>query len=84
MIQPTLITDNLDKFVAFISAAIRIGFFQMQFNVLTYEQLVDAKKYPEKYPDLIVRVWGFSAYFNDLPDSYKDVLISRAKEGENT
>ena len=84
VIQPTLITDNLDKFVAFISAAIRIGFFQMQFNVLTYEQLVDAKKYPEKYPDLIVRVWGFSADFNDLPDSYKDVLISRAKEGENT
>lgn len=80
IVQPSLIKDNFDKFVMFIRAAIRTGFFQIQFNVLTYEQLIDAKRHPEKYPNLIVRVWGFSAYFNDLPEAYKDVLISRAKE----
>lgn len=81
IVQPSLLRDNLDQFVLFIKAAIRVGFFQIQFNVLTYEQLVEAKKHPEKFPNLIVRVWGFSAYFNDLPEAYKDVLIARAKEG---
>ena len=37
---------------------------------------------PKEYKDLIVRVWGFSAYFNDLPDSYKDLLIERALKNE--
>lgn len=81
VLQPSLLKDNFNQFVMFVKAAISVGFFQMQFNVLTYEQLVDAKLHPEKYPNLIVRVWGFSAYFNDLPEAYKDVLISRAKEG---
>lgn len=46
--------------------------------------LVDAKAHPEKYPNLIVRVWGFSAYFNDLPESFKDNLIRRAEVYEAT
>lgn len=81
IVQPSILTDNFNQFVMFVKAAISVGFFQIQFNVLTYEQLVDAKLNPEKYPNLIVRVWGFSAYFNDLPEAYKDVLIARAKEG---
>jgi hypothetical protein len=32
---------------------------------------------PEAFPDLIVRVWGFSAY-KDLPKSYQNLLIERA------
>lgn len=61
---------------------IKEGIFQLQMNVLSYKQLVEAKLHPEKYPNLIVRVWGFSAYFNDLPEEYKDNLIKRAKEME--
>ena len=37
---------------------------------------------PNEFPNLIVRVWGFSAYFNDLPDSYKDFLIERTLKNE--
>jgi formate C-acetyltransferase len=51
-------------------------------NVLSYSQLIDAKAHPERYPDLIVRVWGFSAYFKDLPDEYKDYIIERALKNE--
>lgn len=83
MVTPSLINDNKEKFVQLIKGAIDSGFFQMQFNVLSYSQLVDAKVHPENYPNLIVRVWGFSAYFNDLPDEYKDMLINRAKEMEH-
>lgn len=82
MIQKDLICDNTRKFAGFLMAGIKMGIFQMQFNVLSYSQLMDAKKHPEKYPDLIVRVWGFSAYFRDLPDEYQDHIIKRAREME--
>ena len=79
IVQPNLLKDNAKKFIQYLKSSIKQGFFQMQFNVLTYEQLIDAKAHPKKYPNLIVRVWGFSAYFNDLPENYKDALIERAK-----
>ena len=41
-------------------------------------------KNPEKYKGLIVRVWGFSAYFHDLPESYKELLIERAIAAEKS
>lgn len=80
--SPNLIDGNPDKFILFMKAAIRVGFFQMQMNILDSATLIDAKEHPDKYPGLIVRVWGFSAYFNDLPDDYKDVLIERAIRSE--
>lgn len=82
VVQPTLIRDNISKFAVCILGGIKAGIFQLQLNVLSYLQLVDAKEHPEKYPNLIVRVWGFSAYFNDLPEEYKENLIRRAKELE--
>jgi len=81
-LSPSFIIDNIDKFVLFIKSSIRIGFFQMQMNIMDSATLIDAKMNPEKYPGLIVRVWGFSAYFNDLPDEYKNVLIERALQSE--
>lgn len=81
-VSPALINDSRDKFILFLKRAISAGFFQMQINVVSSETLIAAKRYPDKYPDLIVRVWGFSAYFVDLPENYQDVLISRALESE--
>lgn len=54
----------------------------MQMNVVDSKTLIAAKADPKLFPELVVRVWGFSAYFNDLPDEYKDVLIARAIESE--
>ena len=82
MVPASLIKDNISKFTIYMKGGIKEGIFQLQMNVLSYAQLVDAKVHPEKYPNLIVRVWGFSAYFNDLPEDYKDNLIRRAKEME--
>ena len=53
------------------------GGMQVQFNVIDPGVLVQAKKYPEKHRDLVVRVSGYSAYFNDLTESMKDELINR-------
>lgn len=50
--------------------------------MLDKNTLIDARNHPEKYPNLVVRVWGFSAYFNELPDEYKVNLINRAEAYE--
>ena len=81
-VSPSFIETNFDKFFLFMKTAIKIGYFQMQMNIMDSATLIDAKNNPQKYPGLIVRVWGFSAYFNDLPEKYKDVLIERALQSE--
>lgn len=78
MVNPDFIKDNQEKFKYLLIGAINQGFFQMQANVVSSDILIDAKEHPDKHTGLIVRVWGFSAYFIDLPDSYKNVLINRA------
>lgn len=62
----------------------RQGGMQVQFNIQTYETLIDAKKNPDKYPELIVRVSGYSAFFKDLNDAMKDELITRTQYDLNT
>ena len=51
---------------------------QLQLNVLDTEMLKDAKLHPEKYTSRIVRVSGYSAYFNDLSPAVKDEIIQRS------
>lgn len=82
MVNPDLIYNNWDKFVDFLLLSIKSGFFEMQMNVVSSGILLEAREHPEKFPNLIVRVWGFSAYFKDLPEEYKDVLIERALRNE--
>lgn len=82
MVSSDFIKKNFDKFTDFIKLSLDMGVFQMQLNVIDSKTLIDAQKNPDKYPNLIVRVWGFSTYFNDLPKDYQDVLIKRALEHE--
>ena len=81
-VSPSFIDNNYDKFVDYLLLSIKTGFFEMQMNVIGSDLLIKAKKDPNKFPNLIVRVWGFSAYFKDLPEEYKDVLINRALKNE--
>ena len=83
MASPSFIENNFDKFADFLEISAKLGYFQMQMNVVSSKTLIEAKENPEAHPNLIVRVWGFSAYFNDLPESYKDVLIQRALKNES-
>ena len=78
-IIPVAYTKQKDKLTSIIKNACQKGLYEIQLNVLDKATLIDAKQHPEKYPNLIVRVWGFSAYFNDLPEEYKDNLIKRAE-----
>lgn len=80
--SPNLLDKNMDKFKTFMFAAIKEGYYQMQMNVISSDILLKAKENPELFPNLIVRVWGFSAYFKDLPEEYKNLIIERTLKSE--
>ncbi len=54
------------------------GGMQAQLNVLDTDMLKYAKQHPEQYQWLIVRVSGYSAYFNDLSPAMQDEIIARS------
>lgn len=62
---------------AFLRAASDTALQSLQLNCTTKEQLLDAQKHPEKYPDLIVRVTGFSAKFTSLSPEWQQEVLSR-------
>ncbi|MDR0307243.1 MAG: hypothetical protein LBI42_10450 [Chitinispirillales bacterium] len=73
--------EEVEKVGAFVEGYFRNGGLQVQFNIMSGKMLRDAKENPDNYRDLLVRVSGYSAYFNDLSDSMKDELIERTEYG---
>ncbi|MGQ1908301.1 trans-4-hydroxy-L-proline dehydratase [Marinifilum sp. RC60d5] len=55
----------------------RMDGHHIQFNVVSADTLRDAQKHPENYKDLIVRVAGYSDYFNDLGEDLQNEIIQR-------
>ncbi len=55
------------------------GAGHVQFNTINKDVLVDAQKHPENYPTLMVRVAGYSVYFNDLARDTQDHVIARTE-----
>ena len=51
----------------------------MQLNSVSREKLLDAQAHPEQYPDLIVRVWGWSGYFCELDTAFRNHIIARTE-----
>jgi pyruvate formate-lyase/glycerol dehydratase family glycyl radical enzyme len=56
----------------------RRGGMQAQINVLDAASLIEAQAHPERFPNLLVRVSGYSAYFNDLSPAMQDEIIARS------
>ncbi|MCB0114708.1 MAG: hypothetical protein KDD84_11480 [Caldilineaceae bacterium] len=70
-----------DEGVEMVSSLIRthfdLGGTQINLNVLDKEKVLEAHKDPSKYPDLIVRVTGFSAYFASLSPEFRQLVVDR-------
>ncbi len=76
-------TVSGDRGIAILESLMK-GFFssgglEMQMNVLDASMLTDARRNPGKYPGLVVRVAGYCAYFDDLPDRVKAEIIARTR-----
>ncbi len=70
-----------DKGISDLAALVRgyfdLGGYHCQFNVIDVETLRDAQAHPEKYPELIIRVAGYSARFVTLSRDVQDEIIKR-------
>jgi pyruvate formate-lyase/glycerol dehydratase family glycyl radical enzyme len=72
--------DSIAKMTALIRSYFKLGGHHIQFNVVSADTLRDAQKHPEKYRDLIVRVAGYSDYFNDLGEDLQNEIIKRTEQ----
>ena len=71
--------DGIEKIAALIRSHFVSGGQQMQFTFQDRETLLEAKKYPERYGNLMVRVAGYSAPFTSLWDDLQDEIIARTE-----
>lgn len=79
-VDPKLFTDrNIDVLTDVLIAASKKGLSNVQFNTIDADTLIDAKKHPEKYNNLAVRVSGFSQKFNLLDPDLQEHIIGRTK-----
>ena len=58
----------------------RLHGYHVQYNIVSRETLIDAQLHPEKHKDLIVRVAGYSAFFNVLSKKTQDDIIGRTEQ----
>ena len=54
--------------------------WHVQYNIVSRETLLAAKKHPENYRDLVVRVAGYSAFFTTLSPDTQDDIIARTEQ----
>ena len=71
--------SGITKLAHLIRAYFKMDGHHMQFNIVESEELRDAQKNPEEYKNLIVRVAGYSDYFNNLGSDLQDEIISRTE-----
>jgi pyruvate formate-lyase/glycerol dehydratase family glycyl radical enzyme len=74
--------DSYDNLTSLIRSYFSLDGHHIQFNVIDAETLKDAQKHPERYRDLIVRVAGYSDYFNDLGEDLQNEIIARTEHEE--
>jgi formate C-acetyltransferase len=74
--------NSYSNLTALIRSYFSLDGHHIQFNVVNAETLKDAQKHPERYRDLIVRVAGYSDYFNDLAEDLQNEIIRRTEHQE--
>lgn len=69
----------IPKFAASVDAFMRMGGLQVQFNITDRATFQAAMEKPEEYPELLVRVSGYTAYFTDLNEHMQKEIVVRAE-----
>ena len=73
-------TAGTERLAALIRGYFQLGGHHIQFNVIDRETLRAAQRHPEESRDLIVRVAGYSDYFNNLERALQDEIIDRTEQ----
>lgn len=73
--------ENKQKLIMLIKTFFnRLHGYHVQYNIVSRETLIDAQLHPENHKDLIVRVAGYSAFFNALSKATQDDIIGRTEQ----
>ncbi len=72
--------DAITKLGQLVRAYFRMDGHHIQFNVVSADTLRKARKHPEQFINLIVRVAGYSDYFNDLTPELQEEIILRTEQ----
>jgi formate C-acetyltransferase len=73
---------GINKFTIMLRSFVDLEIPHIQFNVVKKEDLIAAKKNPEQYRGLTIRVAGYTAYFIELADKLQDEIIARTSYGD--
>lgn len=68
---------GIENIKAYIRAHNQMGGTLININVVSKEKILEAHQNPEKYPDLVVRVTGYSAFFRSLSPEYRQQVVDR-------
>ena len=78
-IDPQIIDseDGVDKMAAMVMGIMSTGNTLLNINIIDKNKILEAHKDPSKYPDLVVRVTGFTAYFAMLSTEFRQLVVDR-------
>lgn len=80
-IDPSLAQqENVELICAIIRAHCNLGGTLINVNVMDKQQVLAAHRDPAKYPELVVRVTGFTAYFSMLSPQFRQLVVDRILE----
>jgi len=69
--------ESISKVAMLIKYFIERGGHQMQLNAVNLDAMKEAQKDPDSYRQLVVRIWGWSAYFVELDKDFQDHVMMR-------
>lgn len=69
--------EDARRIVELIRTHFELGGTQINMNIMDREKVLEAHADPSKYPDLVVRVTGFSAYFASLSPEFRQLVVDR-------
>ncbi len=70
-------SDSIGKVARLVKAYFDMGGHQLQLNAVNAAAMKDAQLHPENHTQLVVRIWGWSAYFVELDKEYQDHVMRR-------
>lgn len=72
--------DGIELIANLVCTHFSLGGTQLNLNIIYAEKILTAHKDPTQYPDLVVRVTGFSAYFSSLSPEFRQLVVNRIIE----
>jgi len=80
-LDPSLATmDHIDLIGSIIKTHFEMGGTLINVNIMNKTQILEAHKDPSKYPDIVVRITGFTAYFSMLTPEFRQLIVDRLLE----